>query len=99
MKSFFILLLFFTFVFQTAVSAQDFAESHQKIRRAVEKGDFSSAIGELQTLQKRDKKIFELNNYDYLLARIAEKRSDFALAAANYQSVAARNSVLKEYAL
>src|SRR5687768_8987598 len=99
MKKLFILPLYFTFVFQAAISAQDFAEAHRKIRQAFENRDYSGAAGELQTLQKRDKKIFELNNYDYLLARVAEKRGDFALAAANYQSAAARDSILKEYAL
>src|SRR6478735_5848271 len=37
-------------------------------------------------------------NQDYLLGRKAESAGDFAAAAANYQAVVARNSVLKEYA-
>ena len=99
MKKYFALLLFSAFIFQAAILAQDFGETHRKIRKAVENRDYSSAADELQAMQKKDKKVFELNNYDYLLARIAERRGDFALAAANYQSAAARNSILKEYAL
>ena len=38
-------------------------------------------------------------NQDYLLGRKAESAGDFATAAANYQSVVARDSILKEYAL
>ena len=79
-----------------AVSAQDV---QVKIRQSLENRDYQTVIGELETLKKGDKKIFELNNYDYLLARLAEKKGDFAAAAANYQAVVNRNSILKEYAL
>jgi hypothetical protein len=30
--------------------------------------------------ERADKKLFALNNYDYLLARIAERRGDLAMA-------------------
>ena len=95
-----LILLFCVFAIKTA--AQDF---HAKIKSAVEKNDYQTAIGELQNLEKSDKKIFELNNYDYLLARMAEKNGDFALALAGYadyennKKSSLRNPVLKEYAL
>lgn len=94
MKSFVITLS--VFIFSLVNFAQDF---HIKIRSAVENRDYQTAISELQTLEKTDRKVFALNNYDYLLGRMAEKREDFALAAANYQAVVKRNSVLGEYAL
>jgi len=94
--SIFLLFLFFCF---TAIFAQSPTETHQKIKTAVENRDYQTAVGEMQTLEKADKKSFELNNYDYLLARMQEKSGDFASAAANYQAVANRNSILKEYAL
>lgn len=78
------------------ISAQDF---HTKIRTAVENRDYPTAIAELESLAEADKKSFELNNYDYLLARMQEKNGDFAKAAMNFQAVANRNSILKEYAL
>ncbi|CAN5814933.1 hypothetical protein BH20ACI4_BH20ACI4_14790 [soil metagenome] len=99
MKNFRFCLLFFTLISAATLSAQNFQETHQKILKAIGNRDYQTAISELQTLQKSDKKLFELNNYDYLLARLAEKRGDFAFASANYQSVANRNSILKEYAL
>ncbi|MET0752295.1 MAG: transglycosylase SLT domain-containing protein [Pyrinomonadaceae bacterium] len=89
----------FILVFFTTTFAQSAAETHQKIKTAVENRDYPAAIGELKSLEKSDKKIFELNNYDYLLARIEEKSGDFSGAMANYQSAANRNSILKEYAL
>ncbi len=97
MKKFFFLL--FVLVFSSSVLPQNREEIHSKIRSAVENKDYQTAIGELKNLENRDKKIFELNNYDYLLARTAEKNGDFAAAMANYQAVVNRNSVLSEYAL
>jgi soluble lytic murein transglycosylase len=79
--------------------AQSANETHQKIKTAVENRDYPSVIAELKALKETDKKVFELNNYDYLLARIEEKTGDFASAMANYQAVSNRNSMLKEYAL
>ncbi|MGI9055604.1 MAG: tetratricopeptide repeat protein, partial [Pyrinomonadaceae bacterium] len=99
MKNFVFCFLFFTLISAANLFAQNFQETHRKVLTAIENRDYQTADGELQTLQKSDKKTFEQNNFDYLLARLLEKRGDFALAAANYQSVANRNSILKEYAL
>ena len=75
------------------------AQTREKIMQAVEQRNYALAVSELENLRKSDQKIFEINNYDYLLARMAEKKGDYAAAMANYQSVAGRSSVLKEYAL
>ncbi len=92
-------LLFVATLLSVNLFAQTPTETHQKILQLVENRDYQTAIGELENLKRTDKKIFELNNYDYLLARIAEKKGDFAVAMANYQAVAGRSSVLSEYAL
>ncbi|NJM52832.1 MAG: tetratricopeptide repeat protein [Blastocatellia bacterium] len=76
--------------------AQDF---RQKINTAIENRDYMMAISELKALEKSDKTLFANNNYDYLLARMAEKRGDMATAMAKYQAVVKRNSVVTEYAL
>ncbi len=81
-----------------SIFAQSSSETHSKIRNAVDKREYQIAVGELQNLEKSDSKIFALNNYDYLLARMAEKQGDYATATANYQAAANRNSVLSEYA-
>ncbi|HLM62542.1 MAG TPA: tetratricopeptide repeat protein, partial [Pyrinomonadaceae bacterium] len=91
----FLFLLFLSI----AVSAQNFTETHSVIRSAVENKDYQTAVTGLQNLERSDKKIFTLNNYDYLLARMAEKQGDFAAATAYYQAVAERDSVLSAYAM
>ncbi|HQU85148.1 MAG TPA: tetratricopeptide repeat protein, partial [Pyrinomonadaceae bacterium] len=67
--------------------------------QAVEERNYQSALSELNTLKQANKNLFDLNNYDYLAARLSEKTGDFAAAMANYQTVANRNSILKPYAL
>ncbi len=98
MKRLIFLLLFLIFL-SVQIFAQDLSEIHRKIKTSVENRDYPAAIAELESLAEADKKSFELNNYDYLLARLHEKNGDFATAAKNFQAVANRNSILKEYAL
>ena len=95
-NAFFLILIA---LFCSNIYAQIPMETHRRILQAVENRDYQTADGELENLKRADKKSFELNNYDYLLARISEKKEDFAAAMANYQAVVNRNSVLKEYAL
>ena len=94
MKKFYLFSLIF--IFSINLFAQDF---RQNIHTAIENRDYLTAINELRNLEKSDQKLFTHNNYDYLLARLAEKRGDVALAMAKYQSVVKQNSVLSEYAL
>ena len=82
-----------------AVLADLTGETHTKVRLAVDARQYSSAVTELQNLQKANAKSFEANNYDYLLARMAESDGDVSTAIANYQTVAVRDSILKAYAL
>jgi soluble lytic murein transglycosylase len=70
----------------------------ENIRQHISSGEYALAISKLEKLRKENQKLFEAGNYDYLLARLSEKEGDFALAAASYQSVINRDSVLKEYA-
>src|SRR5690348_10570823 len=94
MKKFYLFPLIF--LFSLNLPAQDF---RQRINQAVENRDYQAAVTELREFEKSDQKTFTLNNYDYLLARMSEKRGDLALATAKYQDVVKRNSVLSEYAL
>ena len=79
--------------------AQTPRERHEKIRANLESGDGKSAAAGLQAFRQAEPSIFVLNNYDYLLARLNERAGNLPAAATNYQKVAARNSLLTEYAL
>jgi soluble lytic murein transglycosylase-like protein/TolA-binding protein len=82
-----------------ALQAQTPGERRARIKSAVEAKDNDAAIAELQSWQKAEPSIYTLNNYDYLLARLSERQGDMATAAAAFQAVAARNSLLSQYAL
>src|SRR5215212_2824755 len=81
------------------IGAQTARERHERIRAAVESGDYAAAVPELQALEASDPRSFALNNYDYLLARLSERLGNAAAAQSRYQRVVARNSPLAEYAL
>ncbi len=95
----FIFCLIFLFLISNSVFSQVFNDINISLHTSIEQKDFAKAVSDLKKLQKKNSTIFTANNYDYLLARVAEKQGDFATATANYQSVVNRNSVLKEYAL
>ena len=83
-----------------ALSMNLFSQDVQtKIQQSISTRDYKTTISELQTLRKIDKKSFQANNYDYLLARISEKTGDISTALASYQAVIKRKSILKEYSL
>lgn len=82
-----------------SLSISIFGFDLSKVIEALEGRDYAFVISAINDLKERDKKTFYSGEYDYLLARVAEKQGDFALASANYLSVVKRDSVLKEYAL
>jgi soluble lytic murein transglycosylase len=95
---FLLLTLHLSFVAQTS-KAQSARERQERIRASVDAGDYGGAVNELRSFAASDPSAFALNNYDYLLARLSERQGDAATAAASYQKLAARNSLLTEYAL
>ncbi len=97
----FALTLILTFFAATAttINAQNLRERHERIRQAMLKGDDDDAVSDLEALRNSTQDVFGFNNYDYLLARLSGRRNEMAKAAANYQAVAARNSMLRQYAL
>lgn len=59
----------------------------------------AAEIAKLREFAKVDPAGFTSNNYDYLLARMAERNGNVSLAIESYSSVSSRNSILKAYAL
>jgi soluble lytic murein transglycosylase len=94
-----VFVIILALLFGGPTKAQTPRERHEKIRASVEGGNYDSAINELRSLMSADPSVFTLNNYDYLLARLSERRGDTATAASAYQAVLARNSLLSQYAL
>ena len=88
----------FLFLFTTSAVSQSLQERSDTIRAAVEAGRVSDALTALQSLKAADQSGFSRNNFHYLLARLFEQKGDRAAAAANYQAVLDRNSVLSQYA-
>ena len=82
-----------------AARAQSPRDHKERIDAAVERNDDRAAITELRSFQKAAPAVFAFNNYDYLLARLSQRRGDRATAAQSYQAVATRNDVLTQYAL
>ncbi len=95
----FALLFALSLLFSLQIKAQTPRERHERIRASVESGDHGTALSELASLRSADPSAFAVNNYDYLLGRLSERRGDTATAAAAYQAVSARNSLLSQYAL
>ena len=78
---------------------QNSPEIQRRIRNAVETREYSAAITDLTELEKSDPSAFRTNDYDYLLARMAESNGELAKAMASYQQVVDRDSDLRAYAL
>ncbi|HWO00239.1 MAG TPA: transglycosylase SLT domain-containing protein [Blastocatellia bacterium] len=80
-------------------SAQSLQARANDIRAAVDARDFNRAEALIINLQASDPAAFTRNNYDYLLARLAERRGARAEASALYLALLNRKSSLAEYAL
>jgi len=92
--SFVRLILFFTVVCVVAS-----AQSPDPIVAAVETENWQTARNEINKVRTANEALFREKNYDYLLGRIAERTGDTVTALASYQSIAASDSKLREYAL
>src|SRR6185369_11051203 len=86
------------FVLTMAAALQIVAQP-ERITAAVEAADWQTARAEINKLRSSNETLFRDKSYDYLLGRIAERTGDLAAATASYQTIAANNSRLREYAL
>ncbi len=86
-------------IFAGNSSAQSLQTRAADIRAAMGARDFERAEKLVRDLRAADVVVFTRNNYDYLLARLLERRGATAEATPLYLGLINRNSVLAEYAL
>jgi soluble lytic murein transglycosylase len=91
--------LFLLPVLIIGANAQDIQTRANQIRAAMDGRDFERAEQLTRQLRQESPSAFTANNYDYLLARLAERRGASAEASSLYTGVLNRNSVLAQYAL
>ncbi|MEN3335137.1 MAG: soluble lytic murein transglycosylase [Blastocatellia bacterium] len=94
-----IAVLVFFITFAPAARAQTLQARANEIRAAMDGRDFERAEQFVRDLRAASPAAFTHNNYDYLLARLAERRSASAEAAVLYLGLLNRNSPLSEYVL
>jgi soluble lytic murein transglycosylase-like protein/predicted negative regulator of RcsB-dependent stress response len=92
-------LFFIAVAFAQSAFPQSVGEQSKAIHAQVESGNLSDAVTSLRALKKTNSSVFTLNNFDYLLGRLLERKGDRSGASSNYKSVLARQSVLSEYAV
>src|SRR5258708_3372012 len=81
------------------IRGQSLQDRQRKIRLAVESNEYASGVAELGELAKTQPSLFALNNYGYLLGRLAERQGDIWTAASSYHKLVAERSILSEYGL
>jgi tetratricopeptide (TPR) repeat protein len=75
------------------------AQRHNQLRTAIDRHDLATAEQILRELQRNSPQAFVKNNYDYLLARVLERRGKAKEAQSGYQKVVSRNAIFTGYAL
>ncbi|MBL8205328.1 MAG: transglycosylase SLT domain-containing protein [Blastocatellia bacterium] len=74
-------------------------QKHSQLRAAMDRHDLATAEQILRECQSKSPQAFLKNNYDYLFARVLDRRGNVKEAHAAYQKVIARNSIFTGYAL
>lgn len=95
------LVICLSFLMTKPITADNFEllqPRHQTILSNLSQRDYLMVEKELQTIRSKDSELFKINNYDYLLGRLQEKRSDFTAATKSFNAVITQNSLLSEYA-
>jgi hypothetical protein len=86
-------------VFAHQSKAQTSQTRANDIRAAMDTRDFGRAETLVRELSATDAAVFTSNNYDYLLARLLERRGARSEASTLYQALAGRGGILTQYAL
>ena len=74
-------------------------QRHAELRAALDRHELATAEKILREWQSRSSSAFLKNNYDYLFARVLERRGNAKEANAAYQKVVNRSAIFTSYAL
>jgi soluble lytic murein transglycosylase len=74
-------------------------QQHSQLRAAMERHNLAGAEQLLREFQRNSAPAFVKNNYDYLFARVLDRRGSAKEASAAYQKVVTRNAIFAGYAL
>lgn len=85
--------------FAMTAEAQNLQAKANDIRAAMDARDFERAESLVRQFRSTDPSAFISNNYEYLLARLQERRGARSEASALYLGLLERNSILNQYAL
>lgn len=91
--------LFILAALASPVRPQNLQTISGEIRAAMDARDFERAERLARDLRASDQAAFTRNNYDYLLARLLERRGAKAEASSLYLNLLGRNSSLSQYVL
>ncbi len=97
--SIFILLLSLSCITACQAQVPITAQRHNELRAALDRNNLTSAEKILREFQSKSSQSFTKNNYDYLLARVLDRRGNTKDAVQVYQKVILRNSIFSGYAL
>jgi soluble lytic murein transglycosylase len=89
----------FLFGLSFGANAQTLQSKANDIRTAMDARDFERAETLVRELRTADAAAFTRNNYDYLLARLLERRGARSEASSIYLGLSERGSILTQYAL
>ncbi|HEX4949378.1 MAG TPA: tetratricopeptide repeat protein, partial [Blastocatellia bacterium] len=94
-----LLLLLLTFIIGCQAQVPVAPQKHAQLRAAMERHDLATAEQILREFQRNSAPAYVKNNYDYLFARVLDRRGNAKEANAAYQKVVSRNAIFAGYAL
>ncbi len=81
-----------------AAFGQTASQRFDAVRESDRRHEYAKAVDELKSIESQHAVSFSSNDLDYLTARLSQRSGDPGQAAAYFQKVRARNSILREYA-
>ncbi|MBS1810545.1 MAG: transglycosylase SLT domain-containing protein [Acidobacteria bacterium] len=96
---FFLLLLVISFGATCQAQVPITTQRHTELRAAIDRHDLAAAEKILREFQSKSSQGFIKNNYDYLFARVLDRRGNAKEATVAYQKVVSRNSIFTGDAL